>query len=343
MRELAVQAANGTYTDDDRKQIQYEIDALKGEVTRIAEATEFNTIKLLDGSKAGRTPSCEYGARYGIVAGEDAGSLAGAILTSSIEGVNVKATPDASGRGGENAFWSDDGKTLTLNLTAGEIYPQSYIDSLIRNASVSKSAPAAPADITLTFDPAYLRYEGDIADTGKTVPGVRATGEGDLLRLVSPNGVDGGQIDSADRITFTANTYGKNSDIGYAHSIELRIDVGEGEEKVDVKDCKGYKGAKDVVIHVATGITYTENDFENLLAKAGFDYTVDLYDKVDPDGDSDEHVRFLHSSSVPLEERVQTYTRRTKAREAEPEEGVQYYLRRDHRYNKLSGGVHILL
>ena len=84
MRELAVQAANGTYTDDDRKQIQYEIDALKSEVDRTAESTEFNEIKLLDGSKAGKTPSSEYGARYGIVANAGASSLAGAILTSNI-------------------------------------------------------------------------------------------------------------------------------------------------------------------------------------------------------------------------------------------------------------------
>lgn len=50
MRELAVQAANGTETDSDRKAVQDEISQLQEELTRISETTEFNTMKLLDGS-----------------------------------------------------------------------------------------------------------------------------------------------------------------------------------------------------------------------------------------------------------------------------------------------------
>ncbi|HEY8415265.1 MAG TPA: flagellin, partial [Thermaerobacter sp.] len=50
MRELAVQAASDTNTDADRQQIQKEVSQLISEVTRIAQTTEFNTQKLLDGS-----------------------------------------------------------------------------------------------------------------------------------------------------------------------------------------------------------------------------------------------------------------------------------------------------
>lgn len=50
MRELAVQAANGTNTLDDRKSIQNEIDQLQAEIKRISTNTEFNTKTLLDGS-----------------------------------------------------------------------------------------------------------------------------------------------------------------------------------------------------------------------------------------------------------------------------------------------------
>lgn len=50
MGELSVQAANDTNTDDDRQTIQEEIELLKAEIDRIAEDTEFNTIKLLDGT-----------------------------------------------------------------------------------------------------------------------------------------------------------------------------------------------------------------------------------------------------------------------------------------------------
>ena len=50
MRELSVQAANGTETDDDREAVQNEIEQLQSELTRISDTTEFNTMKLLDGS-----------------------------------------------------------------------------------------------------------------------------------------------------------------------------------------------------------------------------------------------------------------------------------------------------
>ncbi len=51
MRELAVQSANGTYKDEvDRENLDKEVQALKGEITRISESTHYNGIKLLDGS-----------------------------------------------------------------------------------------------------------------------------------------------------------------------------------------------------------------------------------------------------------------------------------------------------
>ena len=50
MSELAVQAANGTLTEDDRKVIQDEMGQLKDEVERMAQTTQFNGQNLLDGS-----------------------------------------------------------------------------------------------------------------------------------------------------------------------------------------------------------------------------------------------------------------------------------------------------
>ncbi|MFT5284047.1 MAG: flagellin [Planctomycetota bacterium] len=48
MRELAVQAANGTLNTQDRGTINSEFVALATEITRIADQTEFNGIKLLN-------------------------------------------------------------------------------------------------------------------------------------------------------------------------------------------------------------------------------------------------------------------------------------------------------
>ena len=55
MRELSVQAANGTNSDSERETIQKEIDSLLEEIDRVAETTEFNTINLLNGSLDNRT------------------------------------------------------------------------------------------------------------------------------------------------------------------------------------------------------------------------------------------------------------------------------------------------
>ena len=54
MRELAVQSANGTYTDEDRALINQEFNQLKSEIDRIANDTEFNGNKVLNGNLSGK-------------------------------------------------------------------------------------------------------------------------------------------------------------------------------------------------------------------------------------------------------------------------------------------------
>ena len=50
MRELAVQAANGTNNAQDRAALDAEVQQLKSEIDRTAKTTQFNSINLLDGS-----------------------------------------------------------------------------------------------------------------------------------------------------------------------------------------------------------------------------------------------------------------------------------------------------
>ncbi len=50
MRELAVQAVNGTNTAQDRAALDAEVQQLKSEIDRTAKTTQFNSINLLDGS-----------------------------------------------------------------------------------------------------------------------------------------------------------------------------------------------------------------------------------------------------------------------------------------------------
>ena len=55
MRELAVQSANGTYTDEDRVLINQEFEQLKSEIDRVANDTEFSGRKMLNGDMSGKT------------------------------------------------------------------------------------------------------------------------------------------------------------------------------------------------------------------------------------------------------------------------------------------------
>ena len=53
IRDLTEQAANGTYGEDSIEAIKAEVEARMQEIDRIAQSTEYNGIKLMDGSQAG--------------------------------------------------------------------------------------------------------------------------------------------------------------------------------------------------------------------------------------------------------------------------------------------------
>ncbi|HBR96098.1 MAG TPA: flagellin FliC [Gammaproteobacteria bacterium] len=82
MRELAVQSANGTNSSSDRTNLQLEFSALNSEITRIAEVTQFNGLKVL-GSDAGNF-EFQVGANSGEVMSIATTSIAS--LSASIGG-----------------------------------------------------------------------------------------------------------------------------------------------------------------------------------------------------------------------------------------------------------------
>ena len=98
IRELSVQAANGTNSFDDRQSMQDEVSELVKEVDRISADTEYNTKKLLDGSSNVRVYG-ENGSRYQVSDSVDA-----KVYSLNVESVAVQATvglnyevPQASG------------------------------------------------------------------------------------------------------------------------------------------------------------------------------------------------------------------------------------------------------
>ena len=65
VRELAVQASNGIYTQSDRQMIQTEVSQLVDEVNRVASHAQFNTMNMLTGAFArdtGKAMSIQVGA-----------------------------------------------------------------------------------------------------------------------------------------------------------------------------------------------------------------------------------------------------------------------------------------
>jgi flagellin len=100
MRELAVQASNGTYTDSDRTELQAEVKQLQSELTRVGNTTEFNTKALLNGSaggggtELGGAVMAQVGANSGQNAFVGMGDMRAAAL--GVEGVDISTGGGAS-------------------------------------------------------------------------------------------------------------------------------------------------------------------------------------------------------------------------------------------------------
>lgn len=98
MRELSVQAANGTNTADDRAAIQDEIDQLSEEIDRIAETTEFNTKTLLNGDVDRKSYS--NNSKVNLVSLSDAVSAKDYKMTVTDIGNSAYITSTTAGTGG---------------------------------------------------------------------------------------------------------------------------------------------------------------------------------------------------------------------------------------------------
>ena len=271
MRELSVQAANGTETDDDREAVQNEISQLQEELTRISETTEFNTMKLLDGSQSGSTSSTGSGPKFGVVDSQISGG--GAIITSNVAGVSVAVSAATTNKAGqESAIWDDAGTTLTLNLAAGKVYTQDEIDELVANAKQEdSSATNTPADIKITLKNGVMTAtDGEASDA--TVAGVKASST-----AITATGTFVG----ANKVSFTANKYGTEFN---GTKFNIKFGAETGKENVSVVTGKTgikYDAANAVTsgeydINLAAGKEYTAEDIEDILKSAGFDFDVTL-------------------------------------------------------------------
>ena len=136
MRELAVQAKNGTYNSSDRASLQDEFQALASEINRIANVTEFNNINVLgQASGISLQVGWENGTNNVIVI--SAKDLSGTAANGGISYVlsNALSIGSNGGVGGASAAMSALGRAIDAvsNLRADFGAVQNRLESAVRN------------------------------------------------------------------------------------------------------------------------------------------------------------------------------------------------------------------
>jgi len=157
MQELAVQAANGTYSDEDRALLNREFNALKGSLDQTAQSANYNGIKLLDGSLGGKTGAsglAEVGVS-GISAG-GAGDLTGTAKFNITQGDGVfsitaqigdqMVTNTINAGDTSTTFALDGGNTVTLDFASAT----SLREGVINNVAIGSGATGADVSKAVT-------------------------------------------------------------------------------------------------------------------------------------------------------------------------------------------------
>ena len=114
MRELAIQGSNGTLTDTDRGAIASEMTSLKNEIDRIANTTEFNTKKLLNG-----TMSTALDSTSELQNGESLTASGIVVSLVNVSGAQAATTftMTAAGTSGVTLSATIGGTTVTQSIT----------------------------------------------------------------------------------------------------------------------------------------------------------------------------------------------------------------------------------
>jgi flagellin len=180
MRELSVQASNGTYSDDDRAQLQSEVDQLSDELSRIAETTTFNGQSILDGSFDGEisvTGTGQDGLNIAI------GSMSSALLGARADGPAKDATRaslEISGMSNSAADYQGkvfsvnaNGSTTTVSLPNNDASTASGATVSVAGAGEDRGAAASQVVGNMLYqletialeDPVNRRFEMRVNDT----------------------------------------------------------------------------------------------------------------------------------------------------------------------------------
>ena len=148
MDSLATQSANGTYDNEvDRLNLQKEVNALRSEIDRIADSSNFNGKKLLNGDLDGITRTTTFSGKADATANKSAVDLT--VKTQEKVTIAKKETDFsfalATGTADASAAVAADGK-VTVTLKQGVDYSAADIQKLIKDANLDKVTDAAEKD-----------------------------------------------------------------------------------------------------------------------------------------------------------------------------------------------------
>lgn len=143
LRDLAVQAANGTLTDDQRTAIQQEAQQILQEIAATAANTEFNGTRLLDGSNPQLTL-------------ETTGNTTVEFEESSVQSLGLDSLDLSSQAGAENAIGALDDAAGQLSANRSDLGAQSsHLQSAIEvreeSADNIRSAESRTRDLDLAL------------------------------------------------------------------------------------------------------------------------------------------------------------------------------------------------
>ena len=159
LRELAIQASNATNSATDRASIQSEVAQLVLEIDRVSTVTEFNSMKLLDGSFRGQ--SFQVGANAGqtiemnissarssslgssdsaavSTTGKGAALAAGDLLLNGISVNTSLASSDTASY--SNAAYSGIAKAAAINAVSSQTGVTATVDATVAVAGAAMSA-----------------------------------------------------------------------------------------------------------------------------------------------------------------------------------------------------------
>ncbi|RMD64783.1 flagellin, partial [Candidatus Parcubacteria bacterium] len=216
IRELAVQSANSTNSKSDRDALQKEVSQLLNELDRIATTTEFNGLKLLDGTFTSQQFQVGANANQTIsvsVSNMRTSALGAVVNTSGTNATSFSAVNGTLSNATRTMSDGAGGYAASRTLT-GAVSSNAISDIKINNVSIdNSSAYAVSGDTYRSGSSAYAKAAAINAATGKT--GVTAKAETKVTF-----GDNGGSAGVDDFLTISAAT-GAKFDAAGSYSLKI--------------------------------------------------------------------------------------------------------------------------